>query len=133
MSEFPLSINDRSYPMRCEEDEKPHIEALGKELDARIRTLAGHHGQIGDQRLLIMTALSLIDELHDRQKALKQAKQSLLSRERGPDSQAPDSLQGSRHDDIRAVQADMAYSTHDAARRLEDLCQILEKHVDGRP
>ena len=62
MASITLDINGRRYNLGCDDGEEARLTALGERLDARIRSLADQFGQIGDQRLLLMASLTLMDE-----------------------------------------------------------------------
>jgi cell division protein ZapA len=48
--------------MACGEGEEPHLESLARGLDDKIGELRKAFGEIGDQRLVVMAALTLADE-----------------------------------------------------------------------
>ena len=66
MPEILITINNRPYNMSCKEGQQSHIQALAKRIDQHIHSLVNSLGQVGDQRLLLMTALDLADELTRR-------------------------------------------------------------------
>ncbi|MBB4197413.1 hypothetical protein CCR94_12440 [Rhodoblastus sphagnicola] len=74
MAQAVVTIAGRTYRMNCEEGEQPHIENLARSLEARIGDLRGAFGEIGEQRIVVMAAISLADELHVAQKQLAEAK-----------------------------------------------------------
>ena len=58
-----LSIAGRVYRMACGAGEEEHLRRLGQRLDAKITELRGSFGEIGDQRITVMAALTLADDL----------------------------------------------------------------------
>jgi len=60
-----VRLNGQPYQMGCDPGEEAHIEALAKEVDAIISQLRESAGQLGDARLLAMTALILADQKHN--------------------------------------------------------------------
>lgn len=65
MAQVNISINGRNYEIACDDGEEPHVLKLGKYIDDKISELVVRMGQIGDTRLLVMTALLITDELSD--------------------------------------------------------------------
>lgn len=65
MGKVSLSINGRAYGLGCEAGEEERLERLGRKLDERVAMLAKQFGQIGDQQLLVMAGITLLDEMED--------------------------------------------------------------------
>lgn len=65
-----ITINGRTYRLRCGDGEEPRLLALSDIVRQRVDTLAGEFAAAGDDRLLLMAALMLADELLDAQARL---------------------------------------------------------------
>lgn len=63
MAQAVVMIAGRTYRMNCDEGEEAHIEQLARAVDAKIGELRGAFGEIGDQRITVMAALTIADEL----------------------------------------------------------------------
>lgn len=63
MAQAVVIIAGRTYRMNCDEGEEPHIESLARLVDDKIAELRGSFGEIGDQRITVMAALTIADEL----------------------------------------------------------------------
>ncbi|HUO54130.1 MAG TPA: cell division protein ZapA [Rhodoblastus sp.] len=70
MAQAVVTIAGRTYRMNCDEGEENHIEALAQMVDAKIAELRGAFGEIGDQRITVMAALTIADELAAAKKKL---------------------------------------------------------------
>ncbi len=79
MAQAVVSIAGRTYRMNCDEGEEPHIEELALQVDAKIAELRGAFGEIGDQRIVVMAALTLADELFAARKKLSEKDMALAS------------------------------------------------------
>jgi len=77
MTQAVAVIAGRTYRMSCEEGEQKHIEDLARMLDARIAALRGSFGDIGEERIVVMAALTISDEFHASQKLLAETKAEL--------------------------------------------------------
>ncbi len=65
MSHINVTINGRQYRMACEEGQEVRLLKLAENLEARVESLRGKFGEIGDARLTVMAALTVCDELLD--------------------------------------------------------------------
>jgi cell division protein ZapA len=77
MAQAVVNIAGRTYRMNCEEGEQGHIEDLALLLEARIADLRGAFGEIGDQRIVVMAALTVADEFYAVQKQLAETQAEL--------------------------------------------------------
>jgi cell division protein ZapA len=77
MAQVSVSIGGRTFRLACNEGEEAHLEGLAGEIDAKITEMRGSFGEIGDQRLVVMAALSVADELSEaRAAAIAQRKRA---------------------------------------------------------
>jgi cell division protein ZapA len=58
-----ISLRGRSFSIACAPGQEQRVQKLAEQLDARVGQIASAVGDIGDERLLLITALSLLDEL----------------------------------------------------------------------
>lgn len=70
MAQAVVIIAGRTYRMNCDEGEEARIESLARLVDSKINELRGAFGEIGDQRITVMAALTMADELVTTQKKL---------------------------------------------------------------
>ena len=63
MAQVVVTIAGRTYRMNCEDGQEAHLQGLARDIDGRTAELRGSFGEIGDQRLVVMTALTVADEL----------------------------------------------------------------------
>jgi cell division protein ZapA len=68
MAQVSVSIGGRAFRLACNPGEEPHLEALARTVDEKISTMRASFGEIGDQRLVVMAALTIADELNEAQK-----------------------------------------------------------------
>jgi cell division protein ZapA len=67
MAQVSVSIGGRAYRLACNPGEEKHLEALGRRLDEKIKAMRTSFGEIGDQRLIVMAALTIADEVAEAQ------------------------------------------------------------------
>lgn len=56
-----IRLNGKPYQIGCDAGEEAHVTKLGAEVDSVMQSLVDSIGQIGEARLLAMTALILAD------------------------------------------------------------------------
>jgi cell division protein ZapA len=62
MAQVSVSIGGRAYRLACNPGEEERLEALAATLDKKIAEMRESFGEIGDQRLTVMAALTIADE-----------------------------------------------------------------------
>jgi cell division protein ZapA len=65
MAQVSAHIAGRNYPLACRDGDEPHLLALAAGLDAKAQALTSQLGTMAEQRLLLMVALMIADELHE--------------------------------------------------------------------
>jgi len=122
MSHINVTINGRQYRMACEEGQEVRLLKLAENLESRVESLRGKFGEIGDQRLTVMAALTACDELLDAGNRIRALEQEL------------ENLRGVRHaavDRARQTQTAVANALNAAAERIERTTQVLNRTIGG--
>ena len=60
-----VMVNSRAYTIACDDGEEAHLKELAAHVDEKVRELTGSVGQVGDQKLLLMAAVLITDELFE--------------------------------------------------------------------
>lgn len=63
MSRTDIRIRSRSYSIACSPGQEMRVQGLARQLDTRLNVISSAVGDIGDERLLLIAALALLDEL----------------------------------------------------------------------
>jgi cell division protein ZapA len=58
-----ITLRGRNFSIACAPGQEMRVQRLADQLDARVGQIADSVGDIGDERLLLITALALLDEL----------------------------------------------------------------------
>ncbi|KAA0971151.1 cell division protein ZapA [Aureimonas fodinaquatilis] len=77
MPQIVVTIDGKTYRMACSEGEEDHLLGLAARLDARIGELRGSFGEIGDQRLTVMAAITTMDEVAEAQNRVQELETEL--------------------------------------------------------
>ncbi len=94
MAEVDIRINGRDYRVTCEDGQEDRLNQLAAYYDRHVTELAAELGQIGDARLMLLSALTICDELFE-------AKMRAGDLEQAADALTPETLGGAS----RAVEA----------------------------
>jgi cell division protein ZapA len=94
MGQVSVTLNGRTYRLNCGDGEEPHLLDVVAHVRRHVDRLTREHGQIGDERLLLMTSILITDELYELRKAVEQDvialnESDLAPRLPAPPSQAP--------------------------------------------
>ncbi len=104
MAQVNVTINGRSYRMACDDGEEAHLTRLAERLDRSIEQLRIRFGEIGDQRLTVMAAITLADQQAEAERtmadlraeiaALEEARSELLERHRREQDEVAGAIAG---------------------------------------
>jgi len=122
MNHINVTINGRQYRMACEDGQEARLMRLAESLQTRVEDLRGKFGEIGDQRLTVMAALTACDELLDANARLEKLEQELASLR---------DVRVASTDRARATQVAVANALNAAAERIEKTTQMLNRTVGG--
>ena len=112
MAELAVMIDGRSHRVACDEGEEVRLGDLAQLVDAKISALRQRFGEIGDQRLIIMAAITLADEWAEANARVREL-EAELARLKSPSTPAPDWAE------------QVAVSLSEAAQRIEHVAQDM--------
>ncbi|WP_018148893.1 cell division protein ZapA [Henriciella marina] len=69
MAKADITIRGKHYSVACAPGQEDRLVELSTDLDARIRQIAEAVGDLGEEKLLLVAALALLDELDDAKRA----------------------------------------------------------------
>lgn len=69
MAKADITIRGRQYAVACAPGQEQRLSELSRDLDERVRQIADAVGDLGDARLMLVAALSLLDELDEARRA----------------------------------------------------------------
>ncbi|MGQ3672224.1 cell division protein ZapA [Xanthobacter sp. TB0136] len=116
MAHVSVTIAGRQYRMACDEGQEDHLVRLAYEIDTRISQLRAAFGEIGDQRLVVMAAITISDELAEARNRIR-ALESDIESQRDARASALARLEESELTVARAID--------DVAGRIEQLVADL--------
>ncbi len=111
-----MVIAGRTYRMACGEGEEGHLQDLARHVDVTLATLRKGFGEIGDTRLVIMTAITVADELSEAKRRIAILEETLAGLART-------TSEGEAMRD--ALASDVAVALDAASARLERVARDL--------
>ncbi len=120
MAQVTVSIGGRQYRMACEDGQEDHLTALAERLDRSIGELRRRFGNIDDQRLTVMAAITFADRQADAERRLEDAEARVAD---GEDARA------ATEEARSANEAGVASALDEVAGRIE----ALAARVSGAP
>lgn len=86
MAQVTVTIAGKTYRMACDDGQEDHLFGLAERLDRIIADIRGVFGEIGDQRLTVMSALTVLDQLAENERQFKSLEAEVRSLREGRDS-----------------------------------------------
>jgi cell division protein ZapA len=77
MGQVAINVNGRSYRFDCGDGEEARLKELAASVKSRVDKLVREYGSVGDERLMLMAALLITDELWDAKAALDAAQKQV--------------------------------------------------------
>ncbi len=72
MGQVNVTISGKTFRMACDDGQEEHLAALGRRLSDTIEYLREQFGEIGDQRLTVMAAITMADQYTETERRLRQ-------------------------------------------------------------
>jgi cell division protein ZapA len=116
MAQVTVAIGGRNYRLACNEGEQQHLEGLARQIDGKISEIRAAVGEIGDQRLIVMAALTIADELHEARRRLTELERRVGERA---------DTQGAERREANQWASTLSEALADASRRIEDVAAAL--------
>ena len=77
MAQVNVTISGKLYRMACDDGEESHLAGLADQLNRSIEQLRERFGEIGDQRLTVMAAITLADGRSEAERRVKELEERL--------------------------------------------------------
>ncbi len=77
MANVSIKFNNKDYLLSCDEGQEESLKSLTKFLDKKYSELKDKLGNIGENKLLLITTIQLIDEYFDLKQRVTQQKKKL--------------------------------------------------------
>ena len=74
MANVNIKFNGKEYLLSCEDGQEEHLEELSSNLRQKFRSLKNSLGNIGENKLLLITSITTMDEYFETKKKIRKTK-----------------------------------------------------------
>ena len=79
MGQVTVTIADKVYRIACNDGQEDHLYTLAAELDRKIAEMRAAFGEIGDNRLTVMAAITFMDDREDLKRRVAELESEVLA------------------------------------------------------
>ena len=77
MANVSIKFNGKEFLLSCDDGQEEHLEALLIQINQKFNELKNDLGNLGENKLLLITAVKVMDEYHETKKKVDQKKNEL--------------------------------------------------------
>ncbi len=77
MANVNIKFNGKDFLLSCDDGQEEHLEELSLHLNKKFDDLKNNLGNIGENKLLLITSIKIMDEYFETKKKINQKKQEL--------------------------------------------------------
>ena len=77
MGNINIKFNDKDYLLSCEDGQEEHLEELSLNLNKKFNDLKFELGNIGENKLLLISSIKIMDEYFETKKKIQTQKSEL--------------------------------------------------------
>tara|TARA_B100000886_G_scaffold174022_1_gene119105 strand:- start:1078 stop:1521 length:444 start_codon:yes stop_codon:yes gene_type:complete len=77
MANVSIKFNGKDFLLSCEDGQEEHLEELLIQINQKFNSLKNELGNLGENKLLLITAVKVMDEYHETKKKVEQKKDEL--------------------------------------------------------
>ena len=74
MANVSIKFNGKEFLLSCDDGQEEHLEELLIQLNKKFNDLKNDLGNLGENKLLLITAVKVMDEYHETKKKIEQKK-----------------------------------------------------------
>ena len=77
MANVSIKFNGKEFLLSCEDGQEEHLEELLIQINQKFNELKNDLGNLGENKLLLITAVKVMDEYHETKKKVERKKDEL--------------------------------------------------------
>ena len=78
MANVNVKFNGKEFLLSCEDGQEEHLQELAVNLNEKFNNLKSTLGSIGENKLLLITSITVMDEYYETKKKIEKNKNELL-------------------------------------------------------
>ena len=79
MANVNIKFNGKEFLLSCDDGQEDHLEELSLHLNKKFNELKNNLGNIGENKLLLITSIKIMDEYFETRKKIDEKKQEIKS------------------------------------------------------
>jgi cell division protein ZapA len=132
MANVNIKFNGKEFLLSCDDGQEEHLEELLTHINEKFNNLKNDLGNIGENKLLLITAVQIMDEYFETKKKVEQKKtelQNLSNKFRELKSLVYD-YRDKKEDEMQQLQQDHESFKKEIEKNKEDYEKIIEAAAD---
>ena len=132
MANVNIKFNDKEFLLSCDDGQEEHLEELLTHINEKFSNLKNDLGNIGENKLLLITSVQIMDEYFETKKKVEQKKtelQNLSNKFRELKSLVYD-YKDKKEDEMKELQQDHESFKKEIEKNKEDYEKIIEAATD---
>ncbi len=77
MANVNIKFNGKEFLLSCEDGQEEHLEELSEQLNTKFSSLKSDLGNIGENKLLLITSIKIMDEYFETRKKIEEKKKRI--------------------------------------------------------
>ena len=77
MANVSIKFNNKEFLLSCEDGQEDHLEELLIQINQKFNDLKNNLGNLGENKLLLITAVKIMDEYYETKKKVEQKRNEL--------------------------------------------------------
>ena len=77
MANVSIKFNGKEFLLSCDDGQEEHLEELLIQINQKFNNIKNDLGNLGENKLLLITAVKVMDEYYDTKKKVEQKKEEL--------------------------------------------------------
>ena len=132
MANVNIKFNGKEFLLSCDDGQEEHLEELLTHINEKFNSLKNDLGNIGENKLLLITSVQIMDEYFETKKKVEQKKtelQSLSNKFRELKSLVYD-YRDKKEEEMKELQQDHESFKKEIKKNKEDYEKIIEAAAD---
>ena len=132
MANVNIKFNGKEFLLSCDDGQEEHLEELLTHINEKFNNLKNDLGNIGENKLLLITSVQIMDEYFETKKKVEQKKtelQNLSNKFRELKSLVYD-YRDKKEDEMKELQQDHQSFKKEIEKNKEDYEKIIEAAAD---
>ena len=132
MANVNIKFNSKEFLLSCDDGQEEHLEELLIHINEKFNSLKNDLGNIGENKLLLITSVQIMDEYFETKKKVEQKKtelQNLSNKFRELKSLVYD-YRDKKEDEMQQLQQDHEGFKKEIEKNKEDYEKIIEAAAD---